>query len=413
MTGPSASAGKEAADRLRDIESITDAGLAQLGMEDLLVELLDRAREVLTADTGAILLLEEPSGQLVATAARGLEDEVYQGVRIPMGRGFAGRIASTKQPVVIDDIEDAEILNPILRERGIRSLLGVPLLVGGRLLGVLHVGTVTPRRFGPADVELLQMVADRVALATHAHQAEGERRAAGILQRGLLPAGLPALEGIEVAVRYIAGEGDVGGDWFDLFVLPSGWACVTVGDVVGRGLHAAVVMGRIRSAVRAYALTDNHDPAAILDQVDRNLRHFEPREMATAVLALMEPSAERLHVSLAGHPAPVLATVDGPGTYLELPIDPPLGVAPVRPRRAATVDLPPGSVVTFYTDGLVERRGLSLDERLRRLCDTVTATPAEAVCRDVMGALVGPERPTDDIALLALRRLPPTSQPVN
>jgi sigma-B regulation protein RsbU (phosphoserine phosphatase) len=128
--------------------------------------------------------------------------------------------------------------------------------------------------------------------------------------------------------------------------------------------------------------------------------------MATVMLALVEPSLERIHVSLAGHPAPVLSTVGGgPGAYLRIPIDPALGACPSSRRRSTAVHLPPGAVVAFYTDGLVERRSLSLDARLQRLCDTVTAGPVEEVCRTVMAALVGPERPSDDVALLTIRRL--------
>jgi anti-sigma regulatory factor (Ser/Thr protein kinase)/putative methionine-R-sulfoxide reductase with GAF domain len=397
---------KGAADRLRDIESVTDAGLARLSVDDLLVELLDRVRDILDADTAVVLLLDAPAGQLVATAARGLEEEVYQGMRIPLGRGFAGRVAAAKQPVAIGDIGDADVVNPILRERGVRSLLGVPLLVGDRLLGVLHVGTLAPRHFGPADVDLLQMVADRVALATQARLSDTERRAAVILQRSLLPERLPHVPGLEVAIRYIAGgEGDVGGDWYDLFTLPSGWVCMTVGDIVGRGLRAAAVMGRLRSAVRAYALSTRSDPAAILDRIDRMLRQFEPGEMATAVLALLEPSFERLHLSLAGHPAPVVATGLGPATHVDAPVDPPLGVAAPVDRHVTTVVLPPRGVVCLYSDGLVERRTVPLDARLRLLREAVSARPAEEVCTTVMAQLVGRDRPIDDIALLAVRRL--------
>ena len=413
MSPHAADTRKEAADRLRDIESVTDAGLARLSVDDLLVELLDRVRDVLNADTAAVLLLDAPTGQLVATAARGIEEEVYQGMRIPLGRGFAGRVAAVRQPVTIDDVQDGDVVNPVLRQKGIRSLLGVPLLVGDRLLGVLHVGALVPRHFGDADVDLLQMVADRVALATQARLSETERRAAVVLQRSLLPDRLPQVPGLDVAIRYIAGgEGDVGGDWYDMFTLPSGWVCMTVGDVVGRGLRAAAVMGRLRSAVRAYALIRS-DPAAILDRIDRMLRQFEPGEMATAVMALLEPSFERLHVSLAGHPAPVVATGAGPATYVDVPVDPPLGVAPPVSRRATTVDLPPGAVVCLYSDGLVERRGVSLDARLGRLRDAVTVRSAQDVCTTVMVQLIGDDRPTDDVALLTVRRLdPPSAEPL-
>jgi serine phosphatase RsbU (regulator of sigma subunit)/anti-sigma regulatory factor (Ser/Thr protein kinase) len=399
MTTPSA------ANRLRDIESLTDAGLGRLAVEDLLTELLDRTLDVLGADTAAILLLDTATDQLVATVARGIEEEVYQGVRIPLGRGFAGRIAAQKRPVVIDDIDTADVFNPVLRKKGLRSLLGVPLLVAGRLLGVLHVGTLSPRRFTDADVEVLQIVAERVGLTAHAVLSEGERKGAIALQRSLLPDRLPDIAGLEVALRYSAGgEGDVGGDWYDVFVLPSRWVCVTVGDVVGRGLRAAAIMGRLRWALRAYALASPPDPAAVLQQADNMLQYFEGGEMATAVVALIEPSLRQAHLSIAGHPAPILAVPGGGSSYLQVPVDPPLGVTLSRHRRATTVELPPGGVAAFYTDGLVERRHQSMSERLALLSDTVTASPPEEVCIRVMATLVGQDRPDDDIALLVLRR---------
>jgi signal transduction histidine kinase len=150
---------------LRKLQAVTDAALAHLTLDDLLDELLTRVRDALEADTCAVLLLDERSQELVARAAKGLEEEVEQGVRIPVGKGFAGRISATRQPVVIDDVEHADLVNPILREKGLRSLLGVPLLVEGDVLGVIHVGTLHPRAFRAQDVELLQTVADRVARA--------------------------------------------------------------------------------------------------------------------------------------------------------------------------------------------------------------------------------------------------------
>jgi serine phosphatase RsbU (regulator of sigma subunit) len=395
------------AERLRGIEAVTDAGLAQLSVEELLVELLDRVREILAADTAAVLLLDRASGQLVATAARGIEEEVYQDVRVPLGRGFAGRVAQTRQALAIEDIDHADVVNPLLRARGIRSLLGVPLLAGGRLLGVLHVGTVTRRRFDDEDVDLLQMVADRVALATQASLSETERSASLVMQRSLLPDRLPDVAGFETAVRYIPGAGTVGGDWYDMFVLPSGRVFVTVGDVVGKGLRAAVVMGRLRSSLRAYGFSDELDPGAVLDQIDRQLQHFEPGQMATAVVARIDVAAGLIQLALAGHPAPVMAAGDGPSRYLDLAVGPPLGIAPSRPRSTTTVELPSGAVICFYTDGLIERRDVRLDDRINQLCDAVTTDPVEQVCIRVMARMIGGERAQDDVALLALRRTTP------
>jgi GAF domain-containing protein len=165
-------------EQLRRLQEVTDAALAHLELEDLLSSLLLRIRELLEVDTCAALLLDESSDELVARAAVGLEEEVEQGVRIPVGRGFAGRVAASKQPVILDDVDHADVLNPILREKGIKSLLGVPLLVGGEAIGVLHVGVLRRREFNADDVELLQLAGDRAALAIeHARAFRAERRA--------------------------------------------------------------------------------------------------------------------------------------------------------------------------------------------------------------------------------------------
>src|SRR6202030_3606782 len=130
-------------------------------LDELLDELLVRVQEVLEVDTVAILLLDEESQQLVARAAEGIEEEVERGVQIPCGRGFAGRIASERAAIFIADVDHADILNPILREKGISSLLGVPLIVEGQLIGVLHVGSLQPRAFGERDLAILQVAAAR------------------------------------------------------------------------------------------------------------------------------------------------------------------------------------------------------------------------------------------------------------
>jgi signal transduction protein with GAF and PtsI domain len=133
------------AEQLRRLLRVADVALAHLSPEDLLDELLVRVREILDADTAAVLLLNKETSELVATAAKGLEEEVEQGVRIPLGKGFAGRVAAERKPVVIGRVDHRNVLNPILREKGVSSLIGVPLLVRGEVLGVLHVGTLAPR----------------------------------------------------------------------------------------------------------------------------------------------------------------------------------------------------------------------------------------------------------------------------
>ena len=165
-------------ERVRRLQSVTDAALAHLRLDELLNALLERTRQILEVDTCAILLLDEDTNELVARAALGLEEEVEQGVRVPVGGGFAGRIAAEKRPVILDDVDHANVLNPILREKGIKSMLGVPLVVEGEVRGVFHVGSLHYRAFDEDEVELLQLVADRAALAIeHARLFEAERAA--------------------------------------------------------------------------------------------------------------------------------------------------------------------------------------------------------------------------------------------
>jgi signal transduction histidine kinase len=156
---------RRARERLERLQSVTDAALAHVDLEVLLVELLARIKKMLDVDTCAILLLDEERNELLARAAVGIEEEVEQGVRIPVGGGFAGRIAAERRPVFLPDVDHANVLNPILLQKGIKSLLGVPLLVDTKVVGVLHVGSLTLREFDADETELLQLVAERAALA--------------------------------------------------------------------------------------------------------------------------------------------------------------------------------------------------------------------------------------------------------
>jgi putative methionine-R-sulfoxide reductase with GAF domain len=390
--------------RLRRIESVTDSALDHLAVEDLLIELLERVREVLDVDTAAVLLIDRATGDLVATAASGLEEEVRQGVRIPMGAGFAGRVAATAAPVVLDDLSEAEVHNPILRERGVRSALGAPLIIEGHVIGVIHVGTLTPRRFRDEDIDLLTKVASRVALAVEARRSNVERTAAVTLQRSLIPTRLPKVPGLDLAARYLpAHHGGVGGDWYDLFGLPSGHLAFAIGDVVGRGLAAAVVMGRLRSALRAYAL-EVVDPAVVLERLDRKLQHFEPGQMTTVLYCVLDPDLSGVELSCAGHPLPVLAPAGADCAPIDASVDPPLGVTADRRRTSTRLELPPGALLAVYTDGLVERRGELFDCGLERLCAAVAAQSAEESCRSVIASLVPETGWSDDAALVVMRR---------
>ncbi|MFL5911055.1 MAG: GAF domain-containing protein, partial [Gaiellaceae bacterium] len=300
---------REAAERSADligrVQSITEVALAHLALDDeLLNEMLARVRDGLEVDTAAILTLDREANELVARAARGLEEEVERGVRIPVGGGFAGRIAASGEPVVLNEVRHSDVLNPILRLRGIRSLLGVPLLVEGRVIGVLHVGSLTQRTFTEENVTLLQMAADRIAVALdRARLSEREHLVAVTLQRSLLPDHLPRVEGLQLAARYRPGEGEteVGGDWYDAIILPNGNVGIAIGDVVTRGLRAASVTAQLRNALRAYAL-EGHPPGQLMSRLARLTRTLPGREMATLLYMEVEPGSGTVLASTAGHP---------------------------------------------------------------------------------------------------------------
>ncbi|MCU1360879.1 MAG: SpoIIE family protein phosphatase [Ilumatobacteraceae bacterium] len=393
--------------RLADLQTLIDSKLGALDLDSLLDELLARVRSIISVDTAAVLLLEPGADELVARAASGIEDEVHQGVRVPLGMGFAGRIAARRQSVRLDRVDSTTVSNPILWEKGIHSMLGVPLLRGDEVLGVLHVGRLDGRPFTDGDEVLLQVAGDRIAGAIQTRQLADERAATGLLERSLLPTKLPNLPGLAFATRYVAAEHmTIGGDWYDIFTVPSGRLWIVMGDVAGHGLNAAVVMGRIRSALRAYSLLDE-SPERVLDLVDRKVNHFELGAMVTVACAVLDPPYDTMRIALAGHPPPVIASPRQPAALAEVEPSPPIGAQfPFGNRRSTTIPLAPDSVVAFYTDGLIERRGESLDVGFSRLRQAMSLGAPETVARDIMRHVIGQYVPQDDIALVVMHRGP-------
>ena len=391
-------------DELRRLQSVTDAALQHLTVDALMDELLERVRDALSADTAAILLIDETGTDLVARAAKGLEEEVRQGVRIPLGRGFAGTVAATGKPVVIEEVSESNVLNPILLQMGVRSLLGVPLVVNRRTLGVLHVGTLRKRLFTDDDTSFLQLVAHRVALALNAALYERERIAGQALQRSLLPERPPLLPGLDVAVRYFpASGGHVGGDWYDVFVLPDGSIGLAIGDVVGRGLPASSTMAKIRNALRAYALDDR--PAEVLRRLEMFMWQMNPGEMATVLYGVLDPVRLDFAFANAGHMPPFVVEQSGTVRAWEVAPNVPLGTSHGTRFVEHHESLEAGTSLLLYTDGLIERRTESLDvgfERLREALDR--DLPAEALSDRIVSLLLKDDQVVnDDVAFLLAR----------
>lgn len=395
----------DAHDRLQQLETIIGVPAEHLGLAELLAETLQRLRAVMAVDTATVLRYQPSGRQLVAFAAAGIEEEVHQGVRVPVGSGFAGRVALERAPVILDHVDETTVVNSLLWERGLHSMLGVPMVAGPDLVGVLHVGSVAHRQFTDAEVATMQLLADRLAMAIQVEALEENRTATMALQRSLLPSSLPVVPGLDFGARYVPGaETGLGGDWYDLFVLPGDRLGVVMGDVSGHGLEAAVIMGRLRSALRAYAL-DCENPADVLAKLDRKANHFEHGAMATVAYGIVGPDRETMALSLAGHLPPVQAEPGGPGRLLDVPPDPPIGLTIGRPQRRTTaVDLTPGGVLAFYTDGLVERRDRPVDTGMNQLANVLRAGDPERICAQVMATMIGNRPAQDDVALLAIRR---------
>jgi serine phosphatase RsbU (regulator of sigma subunit) len=278
-------------------------------------------------------------------------------------------------------------------------------------MGVLHVGSLTERDFSDDDTVLLESLSATIGKRLSDKSKDDAHLAALAFQRSLLPPAPPRIEGLDIAVRYLPAEGDFGGDWYDIFTLPNGKTGFVMGDVEGHGLRAAVVMGRLRSALRAYAL-DHDDPAEVLHRLDRKLCHFEGDITATVIYAVTEPPFESVRLSIAGHPAPLMARAGDPvGHEADITADVMLGVDPEATRESHDLVLDPGSAVVFYTDGLVERADTSRpdgewwSERLDLVRRAFRSEQdAETICSRITAAGLGDESVADDVAVIALRR---------
>jgi serine phosphatase RsbU (regulator of sigma subunit) len=195
----------------------------------------------------------------------------------------------------------------------------------------------------------------------------------------------------------------IGGDWYDAFTLPDGQLWLVIGDVSGHGLSSAVVMGRVRSSLRAYALLGG-GPVRVLELTDRKVHHFDMGAMITVLCAVSSPPYETFEICSAGHPAPVLARAGGDALVVDIDTNMPLGSIPGVKRTSVTVEVNLGDTLALYTDGLVERSGVAIDRGIARLRAVAEAQHPEIVCRTVMMNMIGNSTPTDDIALLVARR---------
>ncbi len=295
----------------------------------------------------------------------------------------------------------AATLDGLLPAPGSGWYLAASLGAGSEQRGVLLVDQLRSEA-DENEVVLTQYArAARTALK-NLRSYDIERRIAFALQRNLLPDAAPSISGIDVAVRYeaSAAHAEVGGDFYEIFALGDGRVALAVGDVVGHSLEAAMVMAQLRTAIRSYLL-DGHGPAAALERLNRLLRRFHPEATATACCAIYDQRSGRCELANAGHLPPLVA--NGAGVRF-LPLGGPLLGIDAPMEAAHAFSLGASDVLLLFTDGLVERRGESLDVGLSRLAEAVRAGTGDLdeLCDRVLRD-VGPPSILDDIALVAIR----------
>jgi serine phosphatase RsbU (regulator of sigma subunit) len=388
-------------------------GNGVLGAEADLRAILGEILTLLDVDVVTILRFDRGSEHLVTMVTVSEHRVSPAQHRVPLGRGLAGRVAANRSPIALEDIADDDLLNPALYALGIRSAMALPLVAGDRLLGVFKVGTRRARRFGPDDIARAAQLAEVIIQAIDAYDATEDRSAAAALQRSLLPQKLPTLDGLQLGGRYVPGYGGASGDWYDVFALPGNRVGLVMGDVAGHGLGASVVMGRLRSALRAYAL-EYEDPAEVLRRLDAKIHHFEPGAMATAIYAVTEPPFDHVRLASAGHLLPMMICPGSSAGPVKVPVSLPLGLHPACERMSALIGFPQESNLVLFTDGLIERRATSskrggevfasIDTALAELGRSIGVGPPDRLCSQILDAMLTIEPPSDDVALLVVRR---------
>lgn len=383
---------------LARLQEVADAAIAIEGHLDR-HELLERSLSVIAADSGALITSLSPNAPPVVVAVRGVE-ELLRGDRFePVG--VAAQVLAAEEPLVIGTVDEDDPSSL----RGCRSLVAVPLVEDGRRLGVMLAASPLPGRFSEEQARLFALAGDRCARALANSAAyERERRTAAALQTGLLPQGVPQLRHGELAVRYLPAQGGpaIGGDWYDAIVLPDGRLGLAIGDVTGHGAEAAVLMGQMRTALRAYAL-EGSSPSVVVTRLNQLVLSLSEDAMATLVYVVLESNLGGGTFVNAGHPAPIRVTATG-AEHLVTASSPPAGAAADTAFDEHPFTLEADDAFCLYSDGLVEERDQPLPEREQELLEALgTTAAAEVLCERALAALRPQGAVDDDVALLILQ----------
>ena len=403
---------EHAEDRLRKLQAVSDAANAATGLDELVEKVLPVVRDAVLAHGASFLLLSEDGKDLRVKGKVGVEEE-SDDTAIPLGAGASGRIAATGRALVIDQLTPEDVISRALRER--RSYVGVPVRVGGRVVGVLHASSREPGAFEEDDADFLQSIADSLAVTIDRTRSFDQRdRMATALERALLPMSLPHVPGFEIASMYRPSRfGDeVGGDFYDVFGDGDVWY-LAIGDVCGKGPDAAAIMGMTRIALRSLAREDDARP---LPEVLRLLNSFlldselMGDRFCTVCVARLEIANAQGTVTtcLGGHPPPLLVRADGsldtvgtPGSLLGLFEDISL--------HEARADIHRGDSIALFTDGITELSVERPDEgesMLRSALVAAASDDAASIVKTVERTLLDPRGELrDDAALIVAKRV--------
>lgn len=421
---------RRAAERLSGLATVALALAGAQSDDDLTRAVIEHGVRVLGADGGAVCVRDDARGVLTLAMSDSLGSQVQlEYGELPLDGPLPGSYtARTGEPVYLSDRAAGLAFTPemqaVYEGTGRQAWAVLPLWSADRLLGSLVVSWRDPRTFNDDDRDLLAAFAAQTAqalariqsLQADRRRAQEARRLAEMLQRSLLTSP-PQPEDVRVAVRYApaAEEAAIGGDWYDAFSVADGGLCLVIGDCVGHDRQAAAAMATMRNLLRATAYAVEEPPAAVLRALDRAMAGLDVEILATALLARIDPcgvagdgstrTGHRLTFSNAGHLPPMVRYPDGTVVALESAPDLLLGFSADHDRHNISVDLPPGSTVLLFTDGLVERRREDLAHGLRLLQDLLRDRgdlPLEQLCDEVLSTFLDTAA-EDDVALLAVR----------
>jgi serine phosphatase RsbU (regulator of sigma subunit) len=382
---------------------------------DIHEQLVAQAEALVGADRVALLTVRR-RGDLAPSASRGFAREALRSMRTRRGEGVLARVVDTRRAFLLTDTHDNPGLDvPSDEVEEIRSFIAVPIELADRVYGVVTVNSAKPDAFNERDLRVLGELARHASAAIqNALQFEQERQIAETLQDALLAEEPPDVDGLEMATLYRAAAGAmVGGDLYDIWVLPDGKVAVMVGDVAGKGVQAAGTTGMVRYLAEGLSAHEQ-DPGRLLDELSRLVTgRLGEAAFVTLFLAVIDRDEDALTWTSAGHPPPLLVGADGSVTSLEDP-DPPLGFHMDAPYGRHVTPFPPGALLVLTTDGILDAmRGDEAfgEERLKKTILRVVTQPAAAIAQDVYAAARrfagGPLG--DDAALAVVRRAPHTS----